>query len=80
MVTEADWHHWTPDDLKPYVDHVVRNFGYGRLMFGSDWPVCTLAGSYSRVINALRQSLGDLSAVDAAKVWGENASAFYRLS
>ena len=80
MVTEADWHHWTPDDLKPYVDHVVRHFGYGRLMFGSDWPVCTLAGSYSRVINALRQSLGDLSAADAAKVWGENASAFYRLS
>ena len=80
MITEADWQHWTADDLKPYVDHVVRSFGYDRLMFGSDWPVCTLAGSYRQVMDALRQALGPLSAADAAKVWGENARAFYRLS
>jgi len=79
MITEADWRRWTPDDLKPYVDHVVGQFGYGRIMFGSDWPVCTLAGSYSQVVDALRQALGPLNAADAARVWDENARAFYRL-
>jgi L-fucono-1,5-lactonase len=80
MITEADWRHWTPADLKPYVDHVVRQFGYGRIMFGSDWPVCTLAGSYSRVVDALRQALGPLNPADTAKVWGESARVFYRLA
>ena len=79
MITEADWRHWTPADLQPYVEHVVRAFGYRRIMFGSDWPVCTLAGSYSQVVAALRDSLGPISPANAAKVWGENARAFYRL-
>jgi L-fuconolactonase len=79
MITEADWRHWTVNDLKPYVDHVVRHFGYDRLMFGSDWPVCTLAGSYQQVVSALGRTLGAVSTADAAKVWGENARAFYRL-
>lgn len=80
MITEADWRHWTPDDLRPYVDHVVRSFGYGRLMFGSDWPVSTLAGSYQQVVGALRHALGSVSAADSIQVWGENARNFYRLS
>ncbi|MGH3296086.1 MAG: amidohydrolase family protein, partial [Trebonia sp.] len=46
MVTEADWATWTPRDLRPFVGDVVEWFGAGRLMFGSDWPVCLLAGSY----------------------------------
>lgn len=79
MITEADWRRWTPADLKPYVDHVVRQLGYGRIMFGSDWPVCTLAGSYAQVVAALRHSLGSIDPADAAKVWGENTRAFYRL-
>jgi len=79
MITEANWRQWTPADLKPYVDHVVREFGYDRLMFGSDWPVATLAGSYARVAGALREVLGELDPADAAKVWGGNARQFYRL-
>ncbi len=48
MVTEADWRHWTEKDLEPYVDTVLEAFGPRRLMFGSDWPVCLIASSYSR--------------------------------
>ena len=49
LVTEADWSAWTPDDLRPYIDVVMGAFGEERVMFGSDWPVCTLAGDYSAV-------------------------------
>jgi L-fuconolactonase len=54
MVTEADWHAWKPADLKPYVDIALDAFGPKRLMYGSDWPVSFLAGTYSQVLNALR--------------------------
>ena len=70
---------WTTEDLKPYVNHVVELFGYDRLMFGSDWPVCLMAGSYLDVVNALREVLGPLREDDAAKVWGETAREFYQL-
>lgn len=80
MITEARWEGWTPEDLTPYVAHVVGCFGYDRVMFGSDWPVCNLAGSYQRVTDALRQTLGPLSAEDSAKIWGRSARQFYQLS
>ena len=53
MITEADPEHWHPNDLTPFVSTVVDAFGSRRLLFGSDWPVCTLAGSYEQVITAL---------------------------
>ena len=80
MITEADWATWRPDDLIPYVRRVVEWFGVDRLMFGSDWPVCLLAGSYGRVIEALRYSLADLPAEANAKIFGANAVGFYRLA
>ena len=80
MITEADWKAWTPDDLKPYIDHVVERFGFDRVMFGSDWPVCVLAGTYAQVCRALDECLGEISASDRAKVFGENARAFYKLT
>ena len=49
LVTEADWAAWTPADLRPYIDVVIRAFGEERVMFGSDWPVCTLAADYGAV-------------------------------
>lgn len=52
MVTEADWHAWTVDDLLPYARHVLASFGPSRTMFGSDWPVCTLAATYGQVVGA----------------------------
>lgn len=77
MVTEADWKHWQPRDLKPYVNAALESFGPERLMFGSDWPVCELAGSYSQVVEALRELLAELSPAEQAMIWGETAAKFY---
>ena len=52
MVTEADWNAWKPADLQPYVDIALHAFGPERCMFGSDWPVCELAGTYVEVYDA----------------------------
>lgn len=79
MITEADWAAWTPEDLKPYVEHVVSQFGYDRLMFGSDWPVCTLAGTYRQVVEALRQILDPLPEAEARRLWGATAAEVYQL-
>ena len=79
IITEANWDGWTVDDLRPYVEHVVNKFGYHRVMFGSDWPVCTLAGTYQRVVEALRQILGPLPETQAQKLWGATASEVYQL-
>ena len=79
MVTEADHESWTPDDLRPYVERVVELFGYDRLMFGSDWPVCTQAATYGQVSDAARDTLGPLSDSDRGAVFGGNAARFYRL-
>lgn len=79
MITEADWQHWTADDIKPYLDIVFESFGPLRVMFGSDWPVCLLAGSYGQVVELLAQYIERLSRVDKANVFGLNAARFYRL-
>jgi L-fuconolactonase len=79
MVTEADWAHWTVDDLRPYVDRVLEVFGPGRLMFGSDWPVCLLAGSYQDVFEAARQVVSALSESERVGIFDENAVRTYRL-
>src|SRR5688572_12152042 len=60
MVTEADWQRWQPSDLRPYVERVVGWFGEDRLLFGSDWPVSTLAAPYERVVDALVEVLGQI--------------------
>lgn len=79
MITEADHATWKASDLKPYVQSVLSQFGADRLLYGSDWPVCLLAGSYRQVWDALHEALGPLSGADHAKIFGENAKAFYRL-
>ncbi|MFC8782203.1 amidohydrolase family protein [Streptomyces nigra] len=58
MVTEADHARWTVEDLRPYADTVLDAFGPARLMYGSDWPVCTLAASYGQVLDAARALTG----------------------
>lgn len=81
MITEADHENWRPRDLKPYVDQAMLSFGADRLMFGSDWPVCLLAGSYAEALNALRTVLDPrLSKDQQAAVYGLNAIRFYQLS
>jgi L-fuconolactonase len=80
MITEADHKTWTPDDLRPYVEHVLDSFGVERVMFGSDWPVCVLAGSYDQVAAALQAVLKPhLNKQDEIAVFGGNAARFYKL-
>lgn len=77
--TEADWDNWQSADVKPYLDVVFNAFGILRLMFGSDWPVCLLAGGYSKTIDCLNQYLEPFSDTDTDKFWGGNAVSFYNL-
>jgi len=79
MITEADWQNWSPADLKPYVDTALEAFGAERCMFGSDWPVCELAGSYEQVHATLADTLGPLSDSENGEIFGGTARRFYRL-
>jgi L-fuconolactonase len=81
MITEADHERWTPGDLGPYIERALNAFGPERCMFGSDWPVCLLAGSYDQVLRALEHHLGRLGVTDAGlrRIFGETAREFYRL-
>jgi L-fuconolactonase len=80
LVTEADHRHWQPGDLRPYIEHVLAVFGPERVMFGSDWPVCLLAGSYEQVFTALARNIEQLSTGEQAQVFGRTAAQFYKLS
>jgi L-fuconolactonase len=79
MVTEADWQAWRASDFKPYLDIVFEAFGPARLMFGSDWPVCTVAGSYERVHRLLADYTQQFSPAEQALIWGDTARTFYGL-
>ena len=80
LVTEADAANWHLDDLRPYVDHLVAAFGPDRLMWGSDWPVCTLAAQYGEVALAARTLLArQCDPVEIDAIFGGNATRFYRL-
>ncbi len=79
MVTEADWENWQAADLRPYLDVVFDAFGADRLLFGSDWPVCTVAATYERVVGIVRDYVGQFPAEAHDRVFGGNASAFYNL-
>jgi L-fuconolactonase len=80
LVTEADWMHWTPEHIKPYLDTAFECFGPDRLMIGSDWPVCTVAGSYSQVMTLVIDYLGGHSAEVREAVLGANAERLWNLS
>lgn len=70
---------WTESELKPYIDHLVTAFGFDRLMFGSDWPVCTLAAEYEQWFDALLWAIKDASDTDKQKFFHDNAKRFYRI-
>ncbi|NVI03932.1 amidohydrolase family protein [Paraburkholderia youngii] len=77
LVTEAS-EHWQYSDFVPYVDHVVESFGAQRLMFGSDWPVCTLRATYAEVANLIRTLLARHFGGDALHdIFEANAARFY---
>ncbi|MFD8212616.1 amidohydrolase family protein [Streptomyces sp. NPDC059697] len=79
MVTEVDLAKWTVDELRPYADTVLDAFGPRRLMFGSDWPVCTLAASYGQVVDVAEELTGGLGAEERAEIFGGTATRVYRL-
>jgi len=79
MVTEADWSAWRPEDFTPYLDVVLEAFGPKRLMIGSDWPVCTLAGEYEPVMAIVIDYISRLSQDEQEAILGENAVRFYKL-
>jgi L-fuconolactonase len=79
MVTEADWQNWQYEDFMPYLDIVFEAFGANRVMFGSDWPVCNVAGGYDKMIGIVEQYTTQLSADEQSRFWGLNAIEFYKL-
>ncbi|WHM39506.1 amidohydrolase family protein [Streptomyces sp. BPTC-684] len=79
LVTEAGAR-WSTAGLRPYADTVLEAFGPGRLMYGSDWPVCLLAASYGEVLDAARALTEDLGPHERAQVFGGTADRVYGLS
>ncbi len=79
LITEADWNDWRPEGFWPYLDTVFEAFGAHRLMFGSDWPVCLLAGTYQRAREVIQKYVGELSAAQQEQIFGGNAEKFYGL-
>ena len=79
LITEADWGSWKPAQLRQYLDVVVESFGVDRLMWGSDWPVCLLAGSYHEVREVIAEYLVRFSVDERNAIFGGNAAACYGL-
>ena len=79
MVTEAKWGEWKPSDFEPYLDVVFEAFGVDRLLYGSDWPVCLLSGSYEEVYGIAHQYVRKHTPKAEPKIFGENAVRAYRL-
>ena len=79
LVTEADWQHWKPPEIAPYLDIAFECFGANRLMVGSDWPVCLVAAEYTQVMDVVKNYLDRQSAQVRDAVLGGNAQRFWRL-
>lgn len=79
IITNAEPKKWTPMDLKPYVDHMIKSFGWERVMFGSDWPVCLLNGTLKHWADALKVITKDAGEAKQRKLFHDNAVRVYRL-
>ncbi|REA63249.1 amidohydrolase [Dyadobacter luteus] len=79
MITEANWYNWKKSDFVPYLDVVFEAFGSKRIMFGSDWPVCLVAGDYEKMKAVLTDYFSGFNASEKEDVMGGNAVRFYRL-
>jgi L-fucono-1,5-lactonase len=79
LVTEADWNRWTIEDLHRYVNAALDRFGHDRLMIGSDWPVCTLAGQYDEVLDVVRTAISGRPAEEQDAILGGTARRFWSL-
>jgi L-fucono-1,5-lactonase len=79
LITEADWRGWTPAQIRPYLDVAFDAFGWQRLIVGSDWPVCLVAGSYSRTMDLVVDYLASRPAHEQDAILGGNAQRFWGL-
>lgn len=79
MVTEASWDGWKKQDFLPYMEAVLDMFGPGRVMFGSDWPVCTVAAEYEQVLEIVDDFAASLTPQEQSGIMGLNAVDFYNL-
>lgn len=77
LITEAHWQDWQSAQLTPYLETALHLFGPERLMFGSDWPVCLLAGDYTDTCRLVDSVLHSLSTPQQAAIWGGNACSVY---
>jgi predicted TIM-barrel fold metal-dependent hydrolase len=80
IVAYADPVHWTPEDLRPYVEHVIACFGWDRVMFGSDWPVCTQSAPLRRWVETLEALVSHETETNRRKLFHDNAIRVYRLA
>jgi L-fuconolactonase len=79
MVTEADWKNWRYDDFIPYMETTLAYFGAGRVMYGSDWPVCLVAATFDQQLGIVERFISTLSASEKKSIMGGNAIRFYNL-
>ena len=79
MVTEADYQYWKKEDFTLYIDAVVEAFGTKRIMYGSDWPVCLVAASYTNMLNIVKDYFAPFSTTEQDNFFGNNAASFYKL-
>jgi len=79
MVTEADHTNWKYEDIEPYMAYVLESFGPSRIMYGSDWPVCLVAGQYNEVIEVAHRFASGLTTSERDQFWYKNATEFYNL-
>jgi L-fuconolactonase len=77
MVTEADWNTWKPENIRPYLDVIMDAFGPERILIGSDWPVCLVAGKYSEVMQVVIDYISTFTEKEQALMLGENAAKAY---
>lgn len=79
VVTEADHHGWTRQQLRPYIDHAIACFGFERILYGSDWPVVNLASSHAEWLDIVDEAVAGCSPEERRKLFCDNAIRIYRL-
>ncbi len=79
MVTESIWHGWKQGDFTPYLDTILDLFGTQRILYGSDWPVCTLSASYSETYHIVKSYFDGFSTEEQNDFFGMNAKRIYHL-
>ena len=80
LIAYADPSNWTEEDLRPYVDHAIECFGWDRVMFGSDWPVCTLSANYRQWVDVLLSLTRSAGEANQKRLFHDNAIRVYRLT